>query len=375
MGYVTQKGLKNLEHYHYSGVDNSLIAKYIMQPFWNSVVHFLPAWMAPNLVTLIGFLFIIFSYITTAYYHPMIIGGGGPRILYLSNAICMIIYQTMDALDGKQARRTKTSSPLGELFDHGCDAVTTVLQVITISSVLQLDYFVCFLSGLALMSGFYFAQWEEYYTGSLILGVVGVTEGQLISIALYTCAYFVGPMWWATPFFVPLVNIQITYGSILAFGTIFTACCTIPSNIYNVYQYQTSPGRGGILPAIITAVPIVVASGGFALWAAYTPSNVYHLHPQAFICAYGFLVAGLVGRIVLDRVTQQNFPALQSLLLPLLLVPVVIYTNIISEKYYVYMYAILMVVAYFHFALSVIHDLCAALKIRCLHIPDKPISK
>jgi hypothetical protein len=29
------------------------------------------------------------------------------------------MYQTLDALDGKQARRTKTSSPLGELFDHG----------------------------------------------------------------------------------------------------------------------------------------------------------------------------------------------------------------------------------------------------------------
>ena len=27
--------------------------------------------------------------------------------------------QTFDAVDGKQARRTNSSSPLGELFDHG----------------------------------------------------------------------------------------------------------------------------------------------------------------------------------------------------------------------------------------------------------------
>jgi hypothetical protein len=26
---------------------------------------------------------------------------------------------TFDAVDGKQARRTNSSSPLGELFDHG----------------------------------------------------------------------------------------------------------------------------------------------------------------------------------------------------------------------------------------------------------------
>jgi hypothetical protein len=34
------------------------------------------------------------------------------------------VYQTLDAIDGKQARRTGTSSPMGELFDHGCDSVS-----------------------------------------------------------------------------------------------------------------------------------------------------------------------------------------------------------------------------------------------------------
>ena len=33
--------------------------------------------------------------------------------------------QSLDAIDGKQARRTGTSSPLGELFDHGCDSLST----------------------------------------------------------------------------------------------------------------------------------------------------------------------------------------------------------------------------------------------------------
>lgn len=29
------------------------------------------------------------------------------------------MYQSLDAIDGKQARRTGSSGPLGELFDHG----------------------------------------------------------------------------------------------------------------------------------------------------------------------------------------------------------------------------------------------------------------
>ena len=35
----------------------------------------------------------------------------------------------MDGSDGVQARRTKSGSPLGELFDHGVDALATSLIV------------------------------------------------------------------------------------------------------------------------------------------------------------------------------------------------------------------------------------------------------
>ncbi len=35
------------------------------------------------------------------------------------------IKKILDNMDGKQARRTKTSSPLGMMFDHGCDALVT----------------------------------------------------------------------------------------------------------------------------------------------------------------------------------------------------------------------------------------------------------
>lgn len=40
-----------------------------------------------------------------------------------SYALCLWLYSTFDNVDGKQARRTGSSSPLGELFDHGCDAL------------------------------------------------------------------------------------------------------------------------------------------------------------------------------------------------------------------------------------------------------------
>lgn len=90
-------------------------------------------------------------------------------------------WQTLDALDGKQARRTGSSSPLGQLFDHGvrarcvrgagrgprglragCDAIATVLSSIMLSVCLRLgSSWLSVILLLGLMLPFFFANWEE----------------------------------------------------------------------------------------------------------------------------------------------------------------------------------------------------------------------
>lgn len=45
----------------------------------------------------------------------------------LLTAIGLFLFQTLDAIDGKQARRTGSSSPLGQLFDHGLDGISWTL--------------------------------------------------------------------------------------------------------------------------------------------------------------------------------------------------------------------------------------------------------
>ena len=52
-----------------------------------------------------------------------------PSWLYFWLGLSMFIYETLDAIDGKQARRTDSSSALGHLFDHGCDAFITCFMI------------------------------------------------------------------------------------------------------------------------------------------------------------------------------------------------------------------------------------------------------
>jgi ethanolaminephosphotransferase len=109
-----------------------------------------------------------------------------PPIFYIYSAITLFLYQTLDAIDGKQARRTGTSSPLGQLFDHGCDALGACLNVYVPMQVLKigtnsLTYYV-YMGGL--MTTFFSSNWEEHHTGVLrcsmtICGISsGLTESQ-----------------------------------------------------------------------------------------------------------------------------------------------------------------------------------------------------
>lgn len=371
--YVSKQGLGNLSKYGYHGVDNSLVAKYIMQPFWIRAVQFLPIWMAPNLVTLIGFVFILISYGLTSVYHPYISSPlsssssplspssyGGPAWLYLFNAVSMFIYQSMDALDGKQARRTGSSSPLGELFDHGCDAVTTVVGALTLGSALGVDLTLCLVTLILMMMAFYCAQWEEYYTGTLTLGYIGVTEAQIGAMGIYLISFFCGVQWWDQEF--QVAGWAIRYGSVPFLVSAASMFPTALSNFQMVFKYHSN--KPGLLGALANTAPVFVLSGGFFLWAQVSP--LYFARPHAFLLTYGFLVSNLVGRIVLDRVCMERFRPLQPLVLPLLVAPFLIHSQ--WESAFLTGYCVLAVGSYFHFALSVINDLCATLKIRCLSL-------
>jgi ethanolaminephosphotransferase len=128
MVYVRQDALPGLRNYKYSSVDRSLTSKYILKPFYtNFVIHLFPMSMAPNLITLTGFSFVVINFLTLLWYNPTL-DQDCPPWVYFSWAVGLFLYQTFDAVDGTQARRTRQSGPLGELFDHGVDALNTTLE-------------------------------------------------------------------------------------------------------------------------------------------------------------------------------------------------------------------------------------------------------
>jgi len=372
--YASLSELQNLKSYKYHGVDRSIFAK-LLQPFWSAAVMYLPETLAPNMVTLIGFMFMIFSFLLQVSFCTNGIETVAPRWVYLVHCFCLFAYQTLDALDGKQARRTGTSSPLGELFDHGCDAVTSSLLTITIASTLQIgNGWLVFFILMVSLSAFYLAQMEEYHTGTLDLWYFNVTEAQLFTMLLYLVTAAIGPEFWNEFFVINGNTTLFQYKHFPALIVFLGVFFTVISNFVRLIG-GSKDGSIKLSKVIGHLVPVGSSCLFFSLWAYYSKIHILYNGKTVlpFLLSLGFLFAFMVGRIVLARMCKQDFSSIQLLSLPAAIGAFIAIfpTSFISEETFVIGYCILSIAAYLHLALNVIRILTSFLGIKCLSIPKK----
>lgn len=200
MGILTDKEKVNLRQYKYSGGDLSLTYKHVLSPLAQFCVdNFIPTSMAPNLITFVGLMVAFSATVLTLVFNPTL-SADCPRWLSAYSGISIFIYQTLDNMDGKQARRTGSSSPLGMLFDHGCDAINAAISTISYASVLGAGWTpTVFLFLYCAFTSFYIQTWEEYYVGSMILPIFnGPSEGLLITASIGVVGGIVGPRFFST---------------------------------------------------------------------------------------------------------------------------------------------------------------------------------
>ena len=197
MVYIRQEQLPGLKQYQYSGVDRSLLSRYVLSPYWwSQVIRLFPLSMAPNAITLSGFVFVVANVLTLLYYSPGL-DQNCPVWVYASWSLGLFVYQTFDAIDGSQARRTGQSGPLGELFDHSVDALNTSLEVLIFSATMNFGQGWRTVAVLfATMLTFYVQTWDEYHTKTLTLGLVsGPIEGILSMCVVYAITAVKGGGW------------------------------------------------------------------------------------------------------------------------------------------------------------------------------------
>ncbi|KAG7332831.1 hypothetical protein KOW79_004665 [Hemibagrus wyckioides] len=316
---LSRQQLKRLEEHRYSSEGKSLLEPF-MQPFWCWLVERVPLWVAPNLITIIGLTLNITTTLILAYHCPTATEQA-PTWAYLSCAVGLFIYQSLDAIDGKQARRTSSSTPLGELFDHGCDSLSTVFVILGTCIAVQMGtnpdwmFFCCFVG----VFMFYCAHWQTYVSGTLRFGIIDVTEVQMFIILVYLLAALGGTALWSS--LIPVLNVQMKMiPAFLTFlGAIFS--CT---NYFRVIftggmgkNGSTIAGTSVLSPAFHITLVLVLAVFVYKMSA----EQLFEKNPCLFVLAFGFGSAKLINRLVVAHMTKSEMQRSDAAFLaPLLLV-------------------------------------------------------
>jgi ethanolaminephosphotransferase len=127
--------------------------------------------------------------------------GDLPAWLLVLNAFLYFAQRVLDDLDGKQARRTGNSSPLGMLYDHSADSMSTAMITMIFMKMLQIGYSESPIFSMAAISltvmAFYTQILEEYYTGEFILDFINpVSEGSFMIYFMFIFTAIVGCPFW-----------------------------------------------------------------------------------------------------------------------------------------------------------------------------------
>ena len=275
---------ERIKEHKYASHDASVLA-FIVEVWWEAIVKLYPLWLAPNVVTLLGFLATILAVVCVELWSQFPAAG-----------VLIFMYQMFDSTDGKQARRTGNSSPVGEIWDHCVDSICTGLIAMMLSSYLHFfDEPSAIVAGMAFVVlasgiGFFASHWEEYHTGTLYFPPISAPTEGLMGIAVcFLLVTVTGTEFW---------NYRHANWVLLFPALMIGGLATIYGNIKNGLNAvwagktgnYTSPSRTAS-EALLILVPMLVSNVCALVATALDPRFVFTHRILCcltifFICSY-----------------------------------------------------------------------------------------
>jgi len=296
--YIPKERFSSIRSYKYKSSDSSISYKYFMSPLCDYLVNFFPTWLAPNVITISGFFLNLLYFLITGYYTKFK-GGFIPPWACFFSAFCYLLYMILDNIDGKQARRTKSSSPLGLLFDHGTDACTTFFITCGLGAILALEtIYQYILLWIMIIVPFYLNNWEEYVTGVMSLPIInGINEGTFIIVFLECLTGCIGQDYLNKKEY-------IIFGEHILFNTFISslACgAGIFFGIISIFKVRQLESKEKRINALMDVFPFIYFLAGFFCIIYLTDSKISENYPQLLLVSFGFQFAKMLGLLQLSH--------------------------------------------------------------------------
>lgn len=379
--YLSAEHLQGFQKYKYSSVDTNPIGKYVMHPFWNWLIEYFPRWIAPNLLTFVGFLFIIKSFFLLCYFDYYFYASSNenknwpaiPSWVFALVAANIFISYTLDGIDGKQARRTQTSGPLGELFDHGLDSWTTVFIPIFLYSIFGRPdfslpprrlYFVCW----NVFFNFYITHVEKYNTGILYLPW-SYDMSMLASVAMFGVTSVLTHNTWKS-----IIFKNYSLCELLELLFYVTSCIfNIPVVVYNLYvAHVTKKGKNlGIWEGSRPLIPLLLFLALSLIWLHYSPTNIIERDPRAFCLLSGNIFSNICCRLIIAQMSNTRCQIFNWMLLPFSVIILVSILVPSLELFLLYVMLMVSITYHIHYGTCVVKQMCDHFDIMCFRIHCK----
>lgn len=279
--------------YDYSAENDSFvdhfIAKFILPPLLEKVV---PWGLPANIITICSNTCVFIAFVIA------LLSVKNIFTLWFAIPVLIIAYLIGDCLDGGQARKTHTGSPLGEYMDHFLDCFVNAELIIPIivcyhltnSWVIFCILFVAYITQAA-------AFWERYSLGHMHFSKFSSTETVLTFNVIITISYFsnivdflqktVSSFAWgsfATGKLAFIGNLKLS--ELILCGFIV---CAVFSTVCNFIRTKGASSRFWLFTLLTLSIAIMSAV-----------NNVdYYCLPYFVICLYSIdYISNLITRIV-----------------------------------------------------------------------------
>ncbi|KAI8470281.1 MAG: CDP-Ethanolamine:DAG ethanolamine phosphotransferase [Monoraphidium minutum] len=384
MPYLSRRALEGLKLYEYKPSGYTYLDK-LHAPFYEWCVERTPMWLAPNLITLTGTIGLIIAYCVSAWYAPDFTADPDPpRWVYLVSAASVVAYVNLDCLDGKQARRTKSSSPLGQLFDHGCDALSVNLLLTNIGVSLAMPCsWAHGLGNFGVMFTWILAQWEEYHTSIMLYGnsFYGVLEANYTIATVHIVTFFVGAAFWRRPAtdIIPLPLLDgVQLNSLLIACMVAVGLYQALCNMYRVFvsfDHRSLPAKEaghkqlGLRAAWLHFIALTAQLAISSAWLWGHTETQYLCRAQNV--SIGVIYALTASQLIMAHMCKEPFEPPLWAVGGMALAAANSRLRIVDPLALTAGLAVVALFGYLHYVISVINEICGFLGIRCLSL-QKP---
>ncbi|KJE88503.1 hypothetical protein CAOG_08392 [Capsaspora owczarzaki ATCC 30864] len=385
MQAITPAGLEGLAKYKYSSVDSSPLSNQVMHPFWNFCVkYFIPIWLAPNVLTFAGFLCLLGNYLVSWYYDPDLTMAtlnlnSVPQYVWFLMSFAHFMSHTLDGCDGKQARKTGKSTPLGELMDHGLDSMAAWLQMITAASAVGVAGYpwVLYTITCGVVLSFYLTHWEKYNTGVLFLPWT-YDASQLLVTSVYLLAGLFGTQFFTAPLLdLSALHESWTQVSILHIFIVTSYVSILMQPIQSVINIVSAPKRlHGFVDGFMPLVPLIAMFAFFTFWAYASPANLLVSNGRVLLTALGLAFSNLTCQLIVSQMTSQIHRSNNLILAPLPFIAGAIYWGFVVspavDTWVLYGYTLFAALLHVSYGVNLVQTICQHINIYCFSITSTP---